>query len=244
MFYLNRIRVFLFRKLYILIVFWCVSFLALYAFVSKPYRLQNNVDVFSTPLEGKVVIVDPGHGGIDAGASSGDVLEKELNLEIARILQEYLEESGAVAILTRTDDTNTADPNRKKGTTQKMSDLRERKDDIEEFSADMFISIHMNKFSESNYRGAQVFYPKGTEESKLLGENIQQSIKETLNDGNTRLAKATNDIFVLKDNKIPSSLIECGFLSNQEETKLLTDKNYQRKMAWGIYLGIVRYFSR
>ena len=192
----------------------------------------------------RTVVIDPGHGGIDAGASSGDVLEKELNLEISQILQEYLEENGAVAILTRTDDTNTADPNRNKGISQKMSDLKERKDDIEEFSADMFISIHMNKFSQSKYRGAQVFYTKDAEKSKLLGEGIQQAIKETINDGNTRLAKATDDIFVLKDNKIPSSLIECGFLSNQEEAKLLTDKSYQRKIAWGIYLGIVRYFSR
>ncbi len=240
---MSRIRVFSFKRLYISIVFWCISFSVLSVFVFKPYKLQNNVDVFSTPLEGKVVIVDPGHGGIDAGASSGSVLEKELNLEIAQILQEYLEESGAVAILTRTEDTNTADPNRKKGTSQKMSDLRERKDDIEEFSADMFISIHMNKFSQSKYRGAQVFYTKGTAESKLLGENLQKAIKETLNDGNTRVAKPADNIFVLKDNKIPSALIECGFLSNPEETELLKDRGYQRKMAWGIYLGIVQYFS-
>lgn len=243
MFYLNGFKVFIFKRLYFIIAFSCIFFVILSFFIFKPYITERTASVFSTPLENKVIIVDPGHGGIDAGASANSAVEKEINLEIAKILQEYLEESGAVAILTRTVDSNTADPMRDSKISQKMSDLKERKNDIDEFSADMFISIHMNKFSQTKYRGAQVFYTKSSEESRLLGETIQQTIKETLDDGNTRKAKPTDSIFVLKDNEIPSVLIECGFLSNSDEAKLLRNKDYQRKIAWGIYLGIVEYFS-
>ncbi len=241
---MNGFKMLMFKRIHIVIMLVCISALMISVFIFKPYITDKTASVFSTPLGNKVVIVDPGHGGIDAGASANGAMEKELNLEIAKILQEYLEESGAVAMLTRTTDSNTADPTRDKKVSQKMSDLKERKNDINEFSADMFISIHMNKFSQSKYRGAQVFYTKNSEESKLLGETIQQTIKETLNDGNTRAAKPTDKIYVIKDNEIPSALIECGFLSNSEEAKLLKDKDYQRKVAWGIYLGIVKYFSR
>lgn len=205
----------------------------------------RSVETFVTPMNGRIVLLDPGHGGKDAGASANGAVEKELNLEIARLVQGYIEEGGGTAILTRTEDKDTSDPNRAAGTSWKMSDLKSRKKDIENFKADAFVSIHMNKFGQSKYRGAQVFYTAESEESKILGETLQRSVKDVLDDGNTREAKPSkNAIYVLKGNTVPSALIECGFLSNAEEAQLLSDPDYRRRVAWGIYIGIVRFFSR
>lgn len=207
--------------------------------------IYKTAEVMATPIDGKVVLLDPGHGGIDAGASEGSAVEKTLNLEVANYLKSYIEESGGIAYMTRTEDTNTADPNRPKGVTQKMSDLKKRKKDIEDKSADIFISIHMNKFQQPQYRGFQVFYDENSAESKKLGEILQKSVLDVLQDGNTRKAKATGgSIYVLKGNTVPSALVECGFLSNTKEAKLLTTPEYQRKVAWGIYLGIMRYLGQ
>ncbi len=207
-------------------------------------RIYRSVQVMATPLGNKVILIDPGHGGIDAGASDNGAVEKELNLEIAIALKDYIEANGGVCYMTRVEDTNTADPNRKNGLSQKMSDLKMRKKNIEDFKADVFVSIHMNKFSQSQYKGLQVFYDDNIEESKLLGESIQGSVKEILRDGNTRQAKATGDkIYVLKGNEIPSVLVECGFLSNSEEAENLKKPDYQKKIAWGIFRGIAKYFN-
>ncbi len=206
------------------------------------YRVRQTV---ASPIGNKIILIDPGHGGIDAGASSGDTLEKDLNLQIAMILKSHIEANGGVCYMTRITDTNTADPNRKKGTSQKMSDLRVRKQNISDYEADMFVSIHMNKFSQSQYHGLQVFYDDNIKESKVLGETIQETVKSVINDGNTRNAKPTGKgIYILKGNQVPSVLIECGFLSNAEETEKLKTPEYQQKLAWGIYLGIAEYFSR
>ncbi len=208
-------------------------------------RIYKSVQTVAAPLGNKVILLDPGHGGIDAGASEGDAVEKVLNLEIANILKGYIEENGGVCYMTRVEDTNTADPDRGKGVSQKMSDLKMRKKNIEDFKADIFVSIHMNKFSQSRYKGLQVFYDDNIEESKRLGESVQAMVKEVLKDGNTRKAKATGDnIYVLKGNEIPSVLVECGFLSNPEEAEKLKTPDYQRKIAWGIFRGIAEYFSR
>lgn len=200
-------------------------------------------EVFAVPATNKVVIIDAGHGGIDAGAVANGIEEKNINLQIALKLQEYIEQSGGVAILTRDSDESTQDPNRSSNISQKKSDLMERKAAMEKYGADIFISIHMNKFEQEKYRGAQVFYASNGEESKRLGEIIQQSLKETLADGNTREAKKSGSgIYILKNAAVPSALVECGFLSNAEEAKLLQSEEYQQKVAWGIYIGIVKYF--
>ena len=200
--------------------------------------------VSASNLKGKVIVLDPGHGGFDSGASANGVVEKNINLDISKCLKMYIEAGGGLVYMTRETDTDTADPNRVKGTSQKKSDLQMRKSDIEKYDADMFVSIHMNKFEQSEYRGAQVFYDDGSEENKHLAEAIQQGVKDVLKDGNNRVAKNTgNSIFVLKNNCVPSVLIECGFLSNPDEAKLLTDAEYQKKVAEGIYNGILKYYS-
>ena len=198
----------------------------------------------ASTLAEKVILIDPGHGGIDAGASANGAVEKDINLAVAKFLKEYVEAGGGKVYMTRETDDNTADPNRAKGVSQKKSDMQMRKSDIEKYKADMFISIHMNKFEQSKYRGAQVFYDDDSQENRILAEAIQQSLKDVLKDGNKRVAKGTGDsIFVLRDNKVPSALIECGFLSNPEEANLLKTSEYQKLVAEGIYTGIIKYFN-
>ncbi len=196
------------------------------------------------PTLGRTVIIDAGHGAPDGGAvGSTGVLEKDLNLAVAQALQRFFESNGTNVLLTRSDDNGIYDVS---GSikNKKVSDIKNREELINESNADLFISIHMNKFEQSQYRGAQVFYDDDSESNKILAEAIQQSLKDILKDGNNRVAKATGDgIFVIKDNTVPSALIECGFLSNSEEAKALLTPEYQKSVAEGIYTGILKFFS-
>ena len=198
------------------------------------------------PSTNKVIILDAGHGGIDPGKLSNDktIEEKEVNLSITLKLRELLEASGAVVVLTREDDSNLFVDDGSKTTRQKYNEnLKNRKKIIKESNADMFVSIHSNAFTESKYYGAQTFYPKGKDDSQKLSKNIQSELKRVVDKTNNREIKPSDDLYVLKDNGIPSALIECGFLSNDKEAKLLNDEDYQEKIAWAIYVGIQKYFS-
>ncbi len=205
--------------------------------------LQKEEVGAALPIENRVIVIDPGHGGFDGGASGNGVEEKEVNLSVAHKLREYIEQGGGIAVMTRREDTSTAEEHTA-GFAAKKSDLVARKALPEEADADIFVSIHMNKFPQTQYKGAQVFYGDSPAESKKLGEKMQETLKEVLQDGNQRMAKKTDgSIFILKDTKVPSVIVECGFLSNPEEAKLLTQEDYRQKLAWGIYLSMVRYFN-
>ncbi len=202
------------------------------------------VTTFNYPNFNKVIIIDAGHGGVDPGktGTQGDH-EKDLNLKISQKLRYFIEESGGVAILTRcideglfTEDSNTL---RQK----KNEDLRNRRKLIQESNGDLFISIHLNSFPSSKYYGAQTFYPEGEKESEILAEFIQEELRTILNRGNDRQIKSTDSYYILKENGIPSILVEGGFLSNPEEEKLLNDEKYQNQVAWAIYVGIMNYYS-
>lgn len=201
---------------------------------------QMAKEAVSVPIANKVIVIDPGHGGFDAGASANGVEEKEVNLAVSQYLRGYIEQGGGVAVLTRIEDVSTAETNTQ-GHSAKKSDLSARKHLSQTAEADIFVSIHMNKFPQAQYKGAQVFY---SENGKRLGEEIQAALKEVLNDGNERSAKKTDGgIFILKDTSVPSVIVECGFLSNPQEAELLMQETYRKKVAWGIYLGLVRYFN-
>ncbi|MCT4605168.1 MAG: N-acetylmuramoyl-L-alanine amidase CwlD [Marinisporobacter sp.] len=191
----------------------------------------------------KVIIIDAGHGGIDGGAvGKNGTVESQVNLEIALRIRKLLEQDGAIVFLTRDEDVGLYSEDgsvRKK----KNEDLRNRKKLRNESNADLFVTIHMNSFSESKYYGAQTFYPKNSEESKRLAELMQEELIRVIDNGNNRVAKQKNDIYLLKDCRIPTALVECGFLSNPREEKLLHDEKYQEKIAWSIYIGILRYFG-
>lgn len=208
---------------------------------------KNSKDVMSyMPITNKVILLDAGHGGIDPGATNEDksILEKDINLQITLKLRELLESSGCLVLLTREEDTSLYEEEAGKTTRQKYNEnLKNRRKMIEESGVDAFVSIHLNKFEQSKYYGAQTFYPEGQNDSKLLSQFIQDELKRVVDKTNQRKIKPSKDIYLLKENKIPSVLIECGFLSNEEESKLLNDEKYQEKVAWAIYAGIQKYFG-
>ena len=199
------------------------------------------------PITGKTIILDAGHGGIDPGSMTDDesIKEKDVNLKITKKVKGLVEASGATVILTRNDDTSLYTEEEGKTIRQKYNEnLRNRKKIIKESSADMFISIHLNKFPQSSkYYGAQTFYPYSKEDDKQLATYIQAELKRVVDNTNNREIKPSNDIYLIKDNEIPSTLIECGFLSNEKEAKLLNDEEYQDQIAWAIYVGVQKYFS-
>ena len=196
------------------------------------------------PATNKTIILDAGHGGIDPGSLTDTTKEKDVNLAITLKVRQLLEASGALVILTREEDVSLYEEGSNKTTREKYNEnLRNRKNMIKESNADMFVSIHLNKFPESKYYGAQTFYPKGKDESEKLSKYIQGELKRVVDKTNNREIKPSDDIYVLKENEIPSVLIECGFLSNEKEAKLLVDEKYQEKIAWSIYVGIQKYFS-
>ena len=227
------------------------AMVALILMTASIYEIkENSEDVMKyMPVTNKVIILDAGHGGIDSGTLNDDktILEKDINLAITHKIRELLESSGAHVILTREDDSSLYVEDGKKTIRQKYNEnLKNRKKIIEESNADMFISIHMNALvgkGASKYYGAQTFYPAGKEDSIKLSKYIQQELKRVVDKTNNREVKPRDDLYLLKDNDIPSVLIECGFLSNDKEAKLLTDEKYQEKIAWSIYAGIQNYFT-
>jgi len=192
------------------------------------------------------VIVDAGHGGEDPGKVSGysGVNEKDLNLTIANLLADQLEDAGYRVIMTRKEDKLIY----KEGTTditdKRRQDLTRRKEMMDNGGADIVVSIHMNDFSQSKYYGAQVFYPPESEKSKLLAVNVQKALRQDVDPSNMReaLLKST-PIVILRNLKTPTIVIECGFLSNQQEEQKLRSENYQLSVARAIKSGIDNYFT-
>lgn len=196
------------------------------------------------PTDGKTIIIDAGHGAPDGGAvGDSGVLEKDLNLAVAQILQKFMESGGTRVLLTRSDDNGIYDIS---GSikNKKVSDIKNRERFMNETNADVFVSVHMNKFSEKQYSGPQVFYSVNDDDSKQLAECIQSNMIAALSPKSKREIKpADKNIYLLKNATIPAVLVECGFLSNAEEEQKLKDENYQRKLAWAIYCGLIEYFN-
>ena len=182
------------------------------------------------------VILDAGHGGRDGGAVSlSGTAEKELNLETTLTLAEILHLQGYHVILTRDSDTELTTGD---GTSRKMQDLKGRLLIAQENEGIPFISIHMNKFPQSKYRGLQVYYSPNHSEGKNIAEAIQAAVRMHLQADNDRqIKKATSSIYLLHKITSPAVLIECGFLSNPEEAALLEQSSYRTSLALCIALG-------
>ena len=168
--------------------------------------------------------------------------EAQTNLKIVLKIQNLLEQSGAKVILTRSDENSIYDIDSKTLRQKKFSDIHNRVEIGNESSADIFVSIHLNKIPQSEYWGWQTFYKKESEEGKKLATLIQENINKTIQKNNTRVPMEINNVYIIDHVKIPTTIVECGFLSNPEEEKLLLTDEYQNKLAWGIYTGIMDYF--
>ena len=182
------------------------------------------------PLSGKVIIIDVGHGAEDVGTSYGKIYEKDINLAISKYLQEELSKEGAIVSLTRDDDYDLSTP---RANYRKRSDFDNRIKKINESKADMYVSIHINYLSDSNYKGPQVFYNKENEE---LAKVIQEEMNKDLN---REVKKIPSNTYMYNKLNVPGVLIECGFLSNPSERELLINSSYQKKVAESIAKGIV-----
>lgn len=196
----------------------------------------ENVDM--SVLAGHSIIVDPGHGGIDNGASGNHVIEKQLTLEISTKLAQRLREHGVTVSFTRESDVDYYT----RGRGGKRNDLLKRIEIIENSGAELFISIHCNAFRSVKLAGAQVFYSPKISVNKILGEKLQQALR-AFSPGNKHQAKADVKILVLNGTKMPGVLIETGYVTNQQEAALLANQEYQEKLVTYITKGLAYYFS-
>lgn len=220
-----------------------IIMVALFAFAIQTNIKTDVVQTVALPVSNKVIVLDAGHGKPDEGAqSSTGTTEAETNLKIALKVQSLLEQSGATVILTRSDEEAIYDIDSKTLKQKKISDIHNRVKIGNESSADIFVSIHLNKIPQDQYWGWQCFYKDGNEQSVKLAKSLQENLNESIQKENKRVAMKLENVYIMKHVEIPISIVECGFLSNKEEEKLLLEDNYQNKLAWGIYNGIIDYF--
>lgn len=206
---------------------------------------RNIVETTATPVSGKVVVIDAGHGVPDEGAeSSTGTTEAETNLKIALKVQNLLEQSGCTVILTRSDENAIYNIDSKTLKQKKISDIRNRVKIGNESSADIFVSIHLNKIPQSQYYGWQCFYKPNDENSIKLAKQLQENLNKSIQKENKRVAMKLDTVYIMKHVEIPISIVECGFLSNPEEEQQLLEDSYQNRLAWGIYNGIQEYFYK
>lgn len=232
------------RKERILSLLTVVSICLISCFFQTALVNKKSVPTVALPVTNKVIVIDAGHGVPDEGAeSSNGISEAETNLNIALKLQSLLEQSGATVILTRSDENAIYDIDSKTLKQKKISDLKNRVKIGNESSADIFVSIHLNKIPQQKYYGWQTFYKSGNENSINLAKCIQNNLNEAIQRENNRVPMKLDTVYIMKNVEIPTTIVECGFLSNPEEEKLLLNNEYQDKLAWGIYAGIIDYFN-
>lgn len=185
------------------------------------------------------------HGGFDGGAVAFDgTVEKNINLNIALNLRDFLRIGGYDVIMTRTTDTGTEDDFSKPIANRKVSDLQNRLKLMNTYPNAIFVSVHLNKFTATAANGAQVFYSKNNENGRMLGQSIQDSFKEILQPENERVIKqGTKSTYLLHKANLPAVIVECGFLSNRNELSLLKSADYQKKLAFTIFCGINNYYA-
>lgn len=212
---------------------------------------KNIAAEISKRTAASVIVLDPGHGGMDGGAqSSAGISEKDINLSICIMLRELLEKDGFKVIMTREDDRALCDEN-SQGTirSHKTEDMKERKQIIDQAGADLAVSIHLNSFTQDpDVKGAQVFYPAAAGDSNCVKSNeaaelIQQSLNKTINVEKDRTELGKNDVFILKNIRCPVVIVECGFLSNPQEAEALNKHAYQAKIAKSLQTGICSYIK-
>ncbi len=214
------------------IIFLAVAVLSVIAIIKLP-----TYAVTSSSLTGRVIFIDPGHGGKDDGASRSGVVEDEINLHIASYLLEQCMENGAKAIITRTGDYDLASLY---ATNRKREDLAKRVSHINESGANFFISLHVNALNNEAVNGPMVYYKKNCDTSLAIGQSVAKELNEF--SGKDKPLHA-EDYYLFKKTTIPGILVECGFLSNTQERNKLINSNYQNEISKAICLGIINYFK-
>ncbi|WP_302488468.1 N-acetylmuramoyl-L-alanine amidase [uncultured Eubacterium sp.] len=210
--------------------------------VKEPTKEKGEV-VTTKKINGKTVVIDPGHGGDDPGKIGvNKEKEKDVNLAISKKLFQVLNEQGYKVVLTRSEDVVLGDGDK----FSKISDLNKRCEIInnayEENNKCIMVSIHQNSFTQTSVHGAQSFYFQRSEQSKLLGETLQKILNEKVNEKEKK-AKPNDSYYILINSKCPGIIVECGFLSNSDEATKLTNETYQKELAEILSEGISTYFN-
>lgn len=189
--------------------------------------------------ENITVVVDAGHGGIDAGkVGVNGALEKEINLAIAKKLADRLAKNGITAVMTRESDGGLYDEGE---ANKKQQDMKRRCAAIDAQSPLLAVSIHQNSYTESSVKGPQVFYYESSAPGKELAADLQEALNEMLEIERPREIKANDSYYLLRKTKSPIVIVECGFLSNPEEAEKLVTDDYQEKVAEAVCSGILAY---
>lgn len=218
-------------KKHLLILIFIFTFFVFYKVDAKINEL---------PLLGKLIYIDPGHGGRDPGATYKDIYESPINLEISKILMEKLEKLGAIVYLTRTGEYDISNPN---AWNKKHSDLQNRVNLIENSKANLYLSIHLNADPSNRWRGAQIFYDDVNDKNKLLSQLLQESFKKNLN--SKRTIKEISTYYMYRRIKnVPGALVEVGFLTNANERYLLRQNSYQNKICDAIIEGVLNFYNK
>ena len=223
-------------------------FLGVFAFsfqiAEKKELPKYTLETLSEGVSEKIVILDAGHGYPDGGAiSNNGTIESDITLQITQKVKNILEQENVKVILTRCGQNGIYDENAKTISQKKISDIRNRVNIGNNSEADIFVSIHLNKTEQEKYWGWQCFFKGNDEKSKKLSNSIQRGLHKTIQKENTRVPMKISKVYLVDHVNIPITVVECGFLSNNEEEKLLQDEDYQENLAWGIYQGIKEYFE-
>lgn len=192
------------------------------------------------------IIIDAGHGGLDGGAvnANGSIVEKDINLSICLTLRDIFIVNGFDVVMTRDTDISIHDDGIKSVRKQKTSDLHNRLAIVESYPDAIFLSIHQNKFTSAKSRGAQIFYGPNDPRSEELASSLQSGFIAELQPENTRKYKrAGKNLYLMYNAKCPSALIECGFLSNNDEAAMLNDERYQQQIAFTVFGSVMRYLG-
>lgn len=227
----------------------CLLFVCSLGIIMYGVKASSDRNFFMpAELGGVKILIDPGHGGLDGGASFNEVVERDITLNISHELKNRLEKKGATVIMTRMKDGDALAehaPEEQFGTIRqrKLADLKLRENIAIKEKPDMFISVHVNSIPQEKWRGSQVFYhPGGDPNGEFLAKSIQESFKTNLKNTD-RVAMAIKGVYLLKKVPTPAVLVETGFISNNEERALLTDPSYQKKVADAIMDGIIDFHT-
>lgn len=228
------------RRSLIKVLLLVTVLVAVYLMAAR-WKEQEAVRTISWLVVNRVIVVDPGHGGVDPGAvGPGGSLEKDINLAISKRLQAILTQAGAVVVMTRETDTDLGTPG-KSLSERKEEDLKKRLELVKQTRADLYISIQTNSLG-TRWTGAQTFYDPGSAEGQRLARCIQQQLRQRLKNTD-RVAMVRRNIFMLRNLEIPAAMVEVGFISNAGEERLLNNRAYQDGMAWAVYAGIAGYLA-
>lgn len=214
----------------------------------KHIAVNNYIVVSAIPVESKLIIIDAGHGGIDGGAVGyNGVIEKDINISIAKKLETMLVSCGFEVIMTREDDGMVGEslPETASIREKKVNDIKTRVSIINSHPNAIVLSIHQNLFSESKYNGAQMFYSAKNADSKVIAKLLQNRFSTMLQTDNRRVIKpVSDDIYLMNHIENAAVLVECGFISNALEAQNLSDDTYQNKIAFVIFASLCDYFEK